>query len=135
MAMIEWDDSFSVGVEEINEQHKKLVSMINELYDAMKAGKGKDALGPIINGLIDYTQVHFKTEEDYFDKFGYPLTQAHKLEHKGFVDKVTAFKSDFDAGNTSLTIDVMNFLKDWLIHHIKGSDKKYTEFFHEHGVQ
>lgn len=72
MALIQWDDSFSVKVAEIDQQHKRLIVMINELHDAMKQGKGKDALGKIINGLISYTATHFDTEERYFDQFEYP---------------------------------------------------------------
>ena len=88
MAFIDWDDSFSVKVKEIDAQHKRLVDMLNELYDAMRQGKGKEVLGKIIGGLIEYTDVHFKTEEKYFDKFGYPETEAHKKEHSDFVQKV-----------------------------------------------
>jgi len=134
MAFINWDDSFSVNVKEIDAQHKKLVNMLNELYDAMRQGKGKEILGKTISGLIEYTDVHFKTEEKYFDKFGYPETEQHKKEHSDFVQKVLDFKKDFESGKLTLTVKVMNFLKEWLQNHIKGSDKKYSAFFNEHGL-
>ena len=135
MALINWNDSFSVNVAKIDQQHQKLVSMINELNDAMKQGKGKDVLGKIINGLISYTANHFKTEEMYFEQFGYSETDSHKKEHSVFVQKVSEFKDGFEKGKLSLSIEVMNFLSDWLQNHIKGTDKKYSQFFNEKGLK
>jgi len=135
MALIKWDDSFSMHVVKIDQQHKTLVSMINELNDAMRQGKGKDVLGKIMNGLISYTATHFKTEEDYFNQFGYPEADSHKKEHIAFVQKVSEFKDGFEKGKLSLSIEVMNFLCDWLQNHIKGTDKKYSQFFNEKGLK
>jgi hemerythrin len=135
MALIKWDDSFSVKVAEIDRQHQKLISMINELNDAMKQGKGKDILGKIVNGLISYTATHFKTEENYFERFGYPDADQHKKEHIAFVQKVSDFKDGFEKGKLSLSIEVMNFLSDWLQNHIKGTDKKYSQFFNGKGLK
>ena len=109
--------------------------MINELNDAMKQGKGKDILGKIVNGLISYTATHFKTEENYFERFGYPDANQHKKEHIAFVQKVSDFKNGFEKGKLSLSIEVMNFLSDWLQNHIKGTDKKYSQFFNGKGLK
>lgn len=135
MPLINWNDSFSVNVAEIDQQHKKLISMINELSDAMKQGKGKDILGKIVNSLLGYTATHFKTEENYFDQFGYPDTDSHKKEHIAFVQKVSDFKDGFEKGSLSLSIEVINFLSDWIQNHIKGTDKKYSPFFNEKGLK
>jgi len=135
MALIQWNDSLSVSVAEIDRQHQKLIGMINELNDAMRQGKGKDVLGKIINGLITYTGTHFKTEETYFDKFGYPDADSHKKEHSNFVRKVTEFKNGFEQSKIGLTIEIMNFLSDWLQKHIKGVDKKYAPFFNAKGLK
>ena len=135
MALINWNDSFSVNVSKIDQQHKKLVTMINELSDAMKQGKGKDVLGQIVNDLIGYTATHFKTEESYFDQFGYPETDRHKQEHAAFVERVSDFKEGFEKGRLALSVEVMNFLSDWLQNHIKGTDKKYSQFFNEKGLR
>ncbi len=134
MGIIKWEDKMSVKVKEIDEQHKKLVNMINELHEAMLERKSKEALGKIIDGLIEYTDIHFKTEEKYFDKFGYPEADAHKKEHQDFVKKVVDFKKGYDEGKLLLSLDVMNFLKDWLVNHIMGSDQKYSDFFNQHGL-
>jgi len=135
MAMVTWNDTLSVNVGEIDTQHKKLVAMINELYDAMKVGKGKEITGKILNSFISYTATHFQQEEKYFDKFGYPDKENHKKEHVAFVKKVTEFKEGFETGKVTLTIDVMNFLSDWLFKHIKITDKKYSKFFNEKGLK
>ena len=135
MALVQWSNSLSVNVVEIDKQHHKLVDMINELNDAMRSGKGKDALAKIVNGLIAYTGTHFKTEERYFDQFGYPDASSHKKEHVDFVAKVSEFKDGFAKGKIRLSIEVMNFLSDWLQNHIKGVDKKYGPFFNEKGLK
>jgi len=135
MAFIQWDDSLSVNVVEIDNQHKKLVEMINDLHDAMKQGQSKLILSRIINGLIGYTVTHFKTEEKYFEQFGYPAELSHKKEHATFTQKVADFKDEYDAGKTGLSLDIMDFLSSWLRSHIKGSDKRYAPFFHEKGLR
>jgi hemerythrin len=133
--MVTWNNNLSVNVVEIDMQHKRLVEMINELYEAMKIGKGKDVTGKILNGLISYTATHFTTEEKYFTKFGYPDTVNHKKEHAAFVKKVNDFKEGFETGKLSLTIEVMNFLSEWLFKHIKVTDKNYSKFFNEKGLK
>jgi hemerythrin len=135
MALIEWSSSLSVGVSEIDEQHKKLIGIINRLNDAMKTGKGKDALTTLLKETAEYTVYHFGTEETYFDRFGYPGKERHKLEHKGLLEKVVQLSKDFDSGKVTITLDVMNFLKDWLSKHIMGSDKQYGPLFNQKGLK
>jgi hemerythrin len=135
MALIQWNDSLSVGVAEIDKQHQKLVQMINDLHDAMRQAKGSSVLGPLVSGLIDYTNTHFKAEEKYFIRFAYPETEAHKKLHADFVAKVLDFKKKFEANSVGLSMDVMNFLSNWLQSHIKGEDKKYTACFNANGLK
>ena len=130
-----WDNSFSVNVAEIDLQHQTLLSMVNELSDAMKQGQGNDVLGNIVSGLINYAETHFKTEEKYFNQFGYPDSAAHIQEHTAFVQKISDFKDGFEQGKLLLSIEIMNFLSDWLQNHIKGSDKKFGPFLTAKGVQ
>ncbi|MDA2920205.1 bacteriohemerythrin [Desulfobacterota bacterium AH_259_B03_O07] len=135
MALITWNDSMSVNVEEIDKQHQKLVQIINDLHDAMREGKEKEVLGNVLTRLIDYTSYHFSTEEKYFDKFGYPDSDPHKKEHRELLEQVLEFKKEFDEGKVLLTIELMNFLKNWLTNHMQGSDKKYGLFFNEKGLK
>ena len=134
MAFIKWNDSFSVHVVEIDNQHQKLVGMLNDIHDAMSRGQGKTVVDSIIDGLIAYTQTHFATEEKYFVTYKYPGALEHIREHNDFVKRVLEFKREADKGKQGLSIEVMLFLKDWLLKHIKGSDMKYSSFFNEHGL-
>ncbi|WP_339133036.1 MAG: bacteriohemerythrin [Candidatus Electrothrix sp. GW3-4] len=135
MSLIKWNDSFSVNVAKIDEEHKRLVEMVNELTDAMKAGHGKDVLAEILNGLISYTASHFQREERYFQQVRYPHAVEHKKEHVAFVQKVTEFKEEFDAGRATVSVQVLQFLSKWLQNHIKGSDQKYSSYFNERGIK
>ena len=134
MAFIEWSDSFSVNVEEIDRQHRYLINMINELNEAMMAGQGKAIIGKTIQDLTFYTAEHFETEEKYFDLFSYPATVQHKKEHAAFVRQVLEFKEGYENGRIALSIDIMNFLRDWLKNHILGSDMRYSGFLNAKGL-
>jgi hemerythrin len=135
MALIEWNDNLSVKVAEIDSQHQKLIGMINSLNDAMSLGKSKDVMKGILDGMIDYTASHFGVEEKYMDQFGYIQTFQHKQEHRDFVKKAKDLQNGFNEGKVMISMDVMNFLKDWLQKHIMGTDKKYTAFFNEKGLK
>ena len=135
MAFMDWNSSLSVNIVEIDNQHKKLVGMINELSDAMKARKGNEVIGKILNGLVDYTKTHFAAEEKYFAQYGYPDTAAHKQEHATFINEINKFKQDFESGKLSISIDVLKFLSNWLVTHIKGTDQKYSKFLNDKGVK
>lgn len=135
MPLMEWDLSYSVGVAVFDDQHKKLFDIINSLNDAMKAGKSKDALGGILKSLIDYTATHFVAEEKMMLQHDYLQTQMHKMEHDKLVKQVLKLQEEFKAGKAMLSMEVMNFLKDWLNTHIAGSDKKYGAYFNAKGIK
>lgn len=133
MALIEWKDSMSVNVYKIDLQHKQLINIINELNQAMSSRSGNQAIGEIIKKLISYSMLHFRTEEELFDRYGYPQKALHKKEHAAFTAKVNDFKNKFNNGSIALTIEVMVFLSDWLQTHIRVSDQKYSPFFTSKG--
>lgn len=136
MAVImSWKDSYSVGIAEIDRQHKKLIDLINQLNNAMAAGKGKKETGKILGDLIAYCASHFAVEEKLFDQHNYPDAQEHKTKHKKMVGKVLAMQKDFQAGKMTITFDVMDFLHQWLDKHILGTDKKYSHYFKSKGVR
>ena len=134
MALIDWDEKLSVNVKSIDEQHKKLIGLINLLHDSMKEGKAKDIMNKVLGDLADYTDYHFQTEEKYFQQFNYPEFVKHKKEHDDLRKEVLNLKNKLDKGEGIITIEVMYFLKDWLSKHILGSDKKYSSFFNSKGV-
>ena len=135
MGLINWNNDLSVNIVEIDQQHQKLVGMINELHDAMRARKTLKILGKIIDDLIDYTVIHFSFEEKYFAEFRYYKTLSHKNEHKNFIKKIKEFKQGFDSGRLMMSVDIMNFLTEWLVKHIQGSDRLYVSLFHEKGLK
>lgn len=129
-----WSEDFSVNVQEIDDQHKKLFSMVNAYYEAFRQKKSAEAIGKLIQGLAEYTISHFKIEEAYFDKFEYADTVAHKKEHTDLLAKVTDIFERVKSGKMVLSVEIGDFLKDWLNKHIKGTDKKYSKCFNDNGV-
>jgi hemerythrin len=135
MAFMKWTPALSVNVKQFDDQHVKLVDLVNELHDAMKRGKGNEVLGSILDGLISYAATHFAEEERLMNQHAYPEAAHHRQEHAKLVDRVVAFQKKFHSGsNILLSLDVMKFLKDWFVHHIQGVDKKYGAFFNSKGI-
>lgn len=127
-AFFQWDDSMSVEVKEIDMQHKKLIELINQLYDAMKMRQGKAALSSILSELVRYTTVHFSAEEKHMERAGYPNIESHKKVHVGFTDKVLDFQRRFEADEVILSQEILDFLKDWLVTHIMKQDQEYAPY-------
>lgn len=136
MDFITWDQSFSVGVKLIDEQHKKLFEMINKLHNTVKKIEIMEAepLENIILDLAAYVDFHFKTEEKYFVKFGYEKTAEHTAQHNFYEEKVKDFKRQYEEKGESVGEDILVFLEDWIKSHIKVKDKEYTKCFNEHGL-
>lgn len=132
--LINWSDAYSIGYDAIDKQHEKLVELINKLYDAFLSATAHDIINDILDSMIEYTEYHFKFEEDLFRKFGYPQHEEHAAIHGLFVAKTLDFKQKLTEGTTTVTYDIMYFLRDWLIEHIQGEDVKYVDFFKENGV-
>lgn len=134
MTLVNWDNKFSVNVEEIDKQHKSWINLINYLHEAMRAGKGKEVLGDILDEVINYTEYHFSSEERLFDKYNYPDAARHKQLHAEFVDEFKKIRQDYSNGKAPMSIDIMQRLREWLNYHIMNVDKEYTAFFNEKGV-
>ncbi|HIJ59178.1 MAG TPA: bacteriohemerythrin [Nitrospirae bacterium] len=131
---VKWSDVFKVNISKIDEQHKELFKLVNGLYEAWKNNKPKDVVGNLLNGLINYTATHFKTEEDYFQQYGYPETSTHIEAHKALVKQALELKDKFERGELKLNIEIMNFLKNWLNNHILRADKRYSSYLNSKGV-
>jgi len=130
-----WDDSYSTGIPRYDEQHKVLIRMVNDLHDAMQQKRTKEAVGQILRSLADYTVTHFADEEKVFAQTGYPDEANHKVIHKKLVDQVVDFIGKFQSGEAVLSQDLLSFLQDWLINHIKGEDKKYGPHLIKNGIR
>ncbi len=134
MPLITWDDSISVNIAIIDAQHKRMIDIINKMHEAMKKGEGKNVIIDILNELAQYKKMHFATEEKYFKNFNYENTETHMYEHIKFGEKIEEFKTKLEQGE-SITIELLEFVKNWLTHHIKEVDKKYIKCFNEHGLK
>lgn len=134
VALMEWSPSFSVKVKKFDDQHKKLVDLLNQLHDAMKAGEGNTMLGVVLQSLIAYTGSHFADEEKMMQANAYPDYAKHKAAHESLVKQVLDLQKKFQAGGGVLTVTVLSFLKDWLVNHIQGEDKRYGQYFNTKGI-
>jgi hemerythrin len=134
MNLITWSDNMSVNIKSIDEEHKILVNMINDLHSAMGSGKGKAVMGKILTGLADYTKTHFAFEENLMQKNVYPGYLAHKGQHDALTKQVNDLYIKFTEGKAVVTVEVMHFLKNWLTDHIQNTDKKYAPFLSSKGV-
>jgi hemerythrin-like metal-binding protein len=123
MTYFAWNDDLKVGNTFIDNDHQKLITLVNQLHDAMGQGHGKEVLGKILSELIKYTQEHFKREEDHMQKIGYPGYGAHKQEHDKLIKEVVDLQNKFNAGNGMLSVQVSSFLRGWLVNHIMKVDK------------
>ncbi len=135
MPLIEWSDDFSVGIETADIHHKKLISMINSLHQAMSNGTSHEVITKILSALLVYTDKHFKYEEDLFLTYNYPQYEEHKKEHDELLCQVEELNEKFKTSKTCISIEVMKFLKDWLKNHIQETDKQYTDFLNSKGVR
>lgn len=135
MPLMSWKDEFSVKVAEFDGHHKQLISMINDLDDAMRQGKGKDIVGEILKKLVNYAGFHFAAEQKVMQQHDYPGYDEHKDKHDKMTAKVMALQNDYQSGKASLTIEVFKFLTDWLNKHIMETDKKYSEYLNSRGVK
>lgn len=134
MFVFPWLEKYSIGVEAFDEQHKKLVELLNQLASAMAEGKGKTVLEPVLNNLIKYTVFHFNEEEKYFDRFDYSGAEVHRVEHLKLIEEVKQFKTDYDAGKIGITVELMRFLKGWLINHIADTDKEFGKLLNNKNI-
>jgi len=127
--LIEWSDMYSVGYEDIDNQHKKLVELINQMFSAFAEGKADEILTPIIDELVNYTKYHFDLEEKYFYKYNYPDTDKHVELHQGFITSIINFKDADNKKKGNTQYEVFNYIKKWLVDHILGADMEYSIFF------
>lgn len=123
VGLIDWSTAYSVKVETIDQQHKKLFSMVNELHEAARTGKGAQVVPRLLKDLLQYTRQHFAFEEAMMVRGGYPQVEAHKAEHEELTLRVVQMAREVE-GRGLPAGRLLFFLCDWLTQHILGHDKK-----------
>jgi len=132
--LFSWTEKYEVKVAKLDHEHQTLFKTVNELDEALAAGKGRDVVAGVLKKLIDYTATHFQDEEAIMAKHSFPGLAAHRVEHQKLVEEVLKFQADYSAGKHDVAITLMPFLQNWLKNHILHTDKKYSQFLNEHGV-
>ena len=134
MAIIEWDSTMSVGIEKMDEQHQKLIAMMDELHDAIRQKREAEIIEDTLTNLFNYAQLHFATEEKLFALHRYPEERLHELEHRRFIAKAFEFKEMIESGQPDIDLEMLNFLTSWVLSHIELTDKRYTAYLKERGI-
>lgn len=124
MAVIAWQSKYNVGVRKIDQQHRRIVDVLNELYDLQESNPNNRALEKVFATLRTYIQEHFETEEAYIALHDCPRADLQRSEHEQFVDKICAFQKDFLKQKPMAVINLFNYIWDWFAHHIIDVDKK-----------
>lgn len=133
MPLIQWTDSLSTGIKRIDEQHKRFVAMLNKTNDLVES-KNNKAVIKELPALLDYARTHFSTEEEIFDKYNYPFSNEHKIEHLKLLEKAISFYDKAEKGE-NIGKEFMAFLKDWLANHLKKHDFKYSKYFKDNKIK
>lgn len=127
----QWKPELNLGIKQIDEQHQKLLSLGNEAYDLAKLNDGLDHYDDImtlIHELYDYTEYHFKYEENLMKEYQYAAFPDHEKEHALFIKKITQIsKKDIEDGQQTVIIEILDFISQWISSHILISDKKYVD--------
>jgi len=134
MDIINWRDEFSVGVKEMDDQHKKLIAMVNKLISEQKNLTDQKTIADLLTEMTDYAHIHFRAEEYLMAEYGYDQKAQQEQQHQAFIDKTIAFYTASDVGPNILSTALLDYLATWLIGHILKEDMKYKDFFINKGL-
>ena len=132
---VEWKDDYSVGIDSIDQQHKKLLSLINQLQTAVDYSTGEQFEREALDELVDYTKTHFTYEEGLMRDNDYPDFEPHKAQHEKMFEKVREVLAEYEQDQDTAMANAAEYLKDWLINHINGTDKEYSSYLIGKGVK
>lgn len=131
---LEWKPEYSVGIASIDMQHRRLINLINRLQTAVDYSTGEVFEREALDDLVDYTRTHFKYEEDLMERHGYPGFEGHRAEHMRMIARVEQVLEEYRQDQDQAMQKAIDFLRDWLINHINGTDKQYSRFLIDKGV-
>ena len=132
---VEWKDDYSVGIDSIDQQHKKLLNLINQLQTAVDYSTGEQFEREALDELVDYTKTHFTYEEGLMRDNDYPDFEPHKLQHEKMFEKVREVLAEYEQDQDTAMANAAEYLRDWLINHINGTDKEYSSYLIGKGVK
>ena len=132
---VEWNDDYSVGIDSIDQQHKKLLNLINQLQTAVDYSTGEEFEREALDELVDYTKTHFTYEEGLMRDNDYPDFEPHKLQHEKMFEKVREVLAEYEQDQDTAMANAAEYLRDWLINHINGTDKEYSSYLIGKGVK
>lgn len=129
-----WKDEYSVGVEAMDNDHKKLINLINQLQTSVDYYTGKEFEEKALDELVDYTKTHFRREEKLLEDNNYADLDSHKEQHKQFIEKINNAAEEYKKNSDATIVDTLKYLKVWLISHINGTDKEYSKELNAKGI-
>jgi len=127
MSTIQWDESYSIGISKIDEQHKELLALLNQANLLAEISENSDELRELVLNMTRYAYYHFQTEEELMNAYDYPDKKLHKEMHTAFKQQADGYLSDIVNGNGDALV-IIHFLSEWLSGHVRGSDKKLGRF-------
>lgn len=132
MPIVEWNDSFLVGLEPFDEHHKHLVDLLNRSYTELVHDAPLESCGELLDELSDYVSYHFVSEELWMMVNSYPLHEQHIAEHNNYIKHLQEFQQDYKQGKAETPLKIFSFLMHWLIEHILNTDADYRRFISTH---
>jgi len=136
MPTITWGPELETGIDIIDRQHRHWTELMNDLVDAVKEGRGLDQVGTTLAELADYSISHFRTEEGLMKRANYDKEELdlHLREHRVFTSQVAMYKDRVELQQIQLSIQVAEYMREWLVQHITGSDRDYIDAMTAAGI-
>ena len=133
-AFFPWSENNHIDIQEVDEQHKALAGLVNRLHEALGEGQDKASLRATLDHLAESTRGHFLLEESLMRLTHYPGFDIHKQQHEDLMERMRTLQLYLDGEDTTITLDVLEFLREWLILHITDSDKRFGQHFQMAGL-
>ena len=133
-SLVTWQTDFEINITELDEQHKNIIELSNQLYLAFRNDKSKKEIKDILKSLVDYASYHFGNEESYFKEFKFKFSEEHITDHKLFIKELQQFQSNYASGKVKFLDDIMTFIEEWILNHFVEQDQKYKQLFKEKGL-
>lgn len=130
-----WKEEYAVGIETIDQDHRRMLSLVNNLKAAALCRTGEAFERQILQELVDYTHYHFQREEKLMEEYGYPDLEGHKAQHDQMIIQVDTFMRRYEERGREALAEVVEYLKQWLLQHVNGTDKKFVPYLQEQGVR